>query len=502
MSKISISRAERPFTVAIDLGTSSARVVMYDAQARAIEWFEERTPYQMIATPDGGVEIEADILIDIISSTLDKFLQTTNGVIPDFKESIKCVAFSCFWHSVLGIDSNGNAITPLYNWSDTRSSEDTKTYAKQLGFDHIHQATGAIPHASYYSGKILWLRRTNPERYNKVAKWVSISEYFYLKLFGQLKVSVSIASGTGLFNPNQLVWNDEILNHLGISQEKLSPIANDSDYFTEMNAQYAKRWASLNSTLWFPAYGDGGCSNIGSGCYSRDTIALNLGTSGAMRVCFESNQVKIPNGLWCYRANEQYSLLGGALSNGGDVFAWCKKTLQLDEVMILEMQIAEMIPDLHGLTVLPFFSGERSTGWHDSARAAILGMNLSTRPIDILQASLEAITYRFAAIYERLKNEASPDAKIIVSGGAVLNSRVWTQMIADVMGIPVSSSAVEEASSRGAALIAMKSAGLIDNFDSVTHPIGNDFTPDMQKHEIYKIGRERHEKFYKKILGM
>jgi gluconokinase len=152
-----------------------------------------------------------------------------------------------------------------------------------------------------------------------------------------------------------------------------------------------------------------------------------------------------------YRANRQYALIGGALSNAGDVHEWCRKRLRLEEAEI-ETKLAAGTPDSHGLTVLPFFSGERSTGWHDSARATFTGISLSTQPIDLVRASLEAVCYRFAAIYERLKDELASNARIIASGGGILHSRAWTQIMSDVIGVPVAASGVAEASSRGAAM--------------------------------------------------
>ncbi len=160
-----------------------------------------------------------------------------------------------------------------------------------------------------------------------------------------------------------------------------------------------------------------------------------------------------------------------------------------------------MEPDGHGLTVLPFFSGERSTGWNDSARAAIVGMNLSTRPIDILQASLESVCYRFAAIYERLTAELPGNARIIASGGAILHSQVWTQMMADVIGVPVAASAVQEASSRGAAMLALKAFGMIAGFDPTSTPLGEVFEPNAGKRELYLRGRIRQEKFYDLLIA-
>jgi len=166
----------------------------------------------------------------------------------------------------------------------------------------------------------------------------------------------------------------------------------------------------------------------------------------------------------------------------------------------LELQLSKMEADGHGLTVLPFFSGERSTGWHDSASASITGMNLSTDPIEILRAAMESVCYRFAAIHERLQAELSGKTRIIASGGGILASKVWTQMMADVIGVPVVASAVPEASSRGAAMLALEAFGYIREFGELPTPLGEIFEPNAENHERYKNGRARQERLYEILI--
>jgi gluconokinase len=269
-----------------------------------------------------------------------------------------------------------------------------------------------------------------------------------------------------------------------------------------MRRDFAERWPALRMAKWLPAVGDGAASNIGSGCFIRNLIAINVGTSGAMRVCWPTERVNIPKGLWCYRANRRYALIGGALSNAGDVYAWCKRVLRLDDDdEIIESKLAILNADDHGLTALPFFSGERSTGWHSEARATFTGLNLSADPIEILRALLESVCYRFAAIYERLKAETPGDTRIIASGGGILNSPTWTQMMADVIGVPVVASAIPEASSRGAAMLALEAFGQIASLDEMETPLGEVFEPNAEKHERYALGRRRQESLYKALVA-
>ena len=515
MTIIHASQAHPALVLALDVGTSSVRAMLYDGLGRAIEGLESRTVYQMRATPDGGVEMDTDELCAITMNNIDVALQQASARVADLRASLCGVALSTFWHSLLGVGEDGQAVTPLYNWNDTRSAAEAQVFSQSFGTEWIHTRTGTMPHASYYPAKLLWLRRTNPALYARVTRWMSFGEYFHLKLFGQTLCSVSIASGTGLFNPHTCTWEEGLLKALEIEPQRLSPLAAEGEALTGLRREYAERWPELRELPWMPAVGDGACSNIGAGCVTPERVALMVGTSGAMRVCWPAESVTVPRGLWCYRANRRYFVMGGALSNGGDVYAWCQKTLRLQqrdgegaesdeaktEDAVIEAQLAQMEADAHGLTVLPFFSGERSTGWADYARAAIMGLSLSTQPIDILRAALEAVSYRFAAIYDLLA-EAMPRAQhIIASGGGLLNSPVWMQMMADVIGVPVVASTVGEASSRGAALLALQALGHLSDLDAAPAPLGKVYEPDTANHERYQRARARQQCLYDLLIA-
>src|SRR5262249_20610061 len=273
MSMIAPNQAKRPLALALDVGTSSVRAVLYDLAGRQVETIEGRTHYQMTATQDGGVEINADKLIGIICATIDQCLQAAAVHIPELNNAICAVGYSNFWHAMMGVDRNGDAVTPLYNWSDTRSAADAKSLGQRLGADWIHERCGVVPHASYYPAKILWLRRTDPALAAKVSRWISIGEYLYSKIFGRMVCGVSMASGTGLFNPNKGDWDEEMLTAIGVDRRQLSPLADEREGLSGMKRGFAERWPALRKAKWLPAIGDGAASNIGSGCFTRKLIA-------------------------------------------------------------------------------------------------------------------------------------------------------------------------------------------------------------------------------------
>jgi len=227
-----------------------------------------------------------------------------------------------------------------------------------------------------------------------------------------------------------------------------------------------------------------------------------VGTSGAMRVVFEGEPpTTLPPSLWSYRVDDRRVVVGGALSDGGGLYRWLTQSLIVDQDPIeLSRTLSAIDPDSHGLTVLPFWSGERSTGWTGDARGAILGLTQTTTPVEIILAALEAIAYRFALIAGALESVA-PGAKIVATGNALRSSPLWSQIITDVLGRQVIFGGSPEASIRGAALLALEAVGKIGSIEEVEISVDDVFEPDMDRHVVYERGLERQEEFYRKLVA-
>lgn len=327
---------------------------------------------------------------------------------------------------------------------------------------------------------------------------MAFSDYLALKFFGTAITSVSMASGSGVFDIRKCEWDAEFLNFLQIAPEKLPRLAADDDSFA-LNDSYADRWRSLRKVKWFPAIGDGAANNVGAGCVTSGRAALMIGTSGAMRI-LSAGAVpeRIPAGLFCYRLDRKRFLIGGALSDGGGLYAWLKDVLRLGGDESIEEEIARSEPDAHGLTFLPFLAGERSTGYNENAAGAILGLTAHTTPLEITQAALEAVAYRFAAIFEQLCG-VFEIKEVVASGGALRESPVWTQIIADVLGRELRLPEAREASSQGAVRLALEIAGIkLPAHKKINYCV---ITPDKKKNKIYAKARERHKKSYNMLIG-
>lgn len=479
-----------PFTVSLDVGSSSVRALLFDSEAHQMEGFGAQVPYRIRATPDGGAEVNADELAELAIDCLDELHRQVHSA----GYQITAVGGSAFWHSFLGVDASGKPTLPILHLLDTRCS----SYVSRV--PDTHARTGTMPHSSYWPAKLLWLAENRAAEMQATARWLSFPEYLFEKLFGRTGASISMLSATGLWNQNANDYDVEALAALPIRREQLPDPATFDEPQTELLPNFARDWPAFRGAKWFPALGDGACNNLGSGCVSRDRASLMVGTTGAMRLVVEAPSIEIPRGLWCYRVDRKRFVIGGALSNGGEVFAWAKRTLQLPKDQ--EARLESAVPGSHLLTVLPFFSGERTPYWRGDLRAAITGLSFSTEPFDILHAGLEAVSLGFAEIYRLLETQQGGAAhEVVASGGALLKSPGWTQMMADALARPVTACTEPETSCRGAVLWAMERTGIIQNLADVPASTGAVFEPRAEYRDTYQRLRDAQQFLYAKLFG-
>ncbi|MGQ0542867.1 MAG: gluconokinase [Blastocatellia bacterium] len=483
--------------LALDIGTSSLRAALYDQAGNMLPITLVRNERTLTATYDGGAEIDAEVAFKQIVRAIDDVLEKSGKVSGEITHTASC----SFWHSLVGVNAKGKPTTPVFGWADTRSRKYTELLRRQFDEGETHNRTGARFHSSFWPAKLLWLRKDNLSIWQQTTKWLSFSDYVAMRLNGEPVTSVSMASATGLFDIRNYIWDKELIRFLQVKPKKLPEIAKaDSDSY-QLNSKFAKRWPRLKNAKWFPAIGDGAANNIGSGCTTRSQAALMIGTSGAMRVLYEGEPPKkIPPGLFCYRLDRKRVVLGGALSDGGNLYDWLKRNLRFD---LSDAEIGKEMSlrgaDAHGLTVMPFFNGERSTGYNENAGGSINGLTALHDAIDILQAAMEAVAYRFAEILDQLRRVAKTD-EIVVSGGALENSPVWTQIIADILGHDLSVSNSTEASLRGAVLLALEAIGNISSIEQISTPKGNNFRFCRSNYIKYRAARKKHLKIYDEIV--
>ncbi len=473
--------------LAIDLGSSSVRAMLFDRHGQRVESILEQIRYQPDTTPDGGVSVEVETLTRHVVECIDSVLRQAGSL----SARIQAVVMDTLVSNLLGLDADGNPTTPIYTWADTRGRDLVDSLSEKLPPADYIQRTGCRIHTSYWPIRLLWLQQAEPDAFSRTAYWLSFGEYLLYRLFGERRVSLSTASWTGLLNRFTLDWDDQTLAALPIQRGQLSTPSQEA--FRGLHGEWADRWPALRDVWWAPPIGDGVASNIGAGCNTPKAIALSVGTSAALRVVVPGTPDTVPQGLFAYHVDASRSLIGGALSNAGNLYAWMLNTLQLGDQHVLQQTIATMDPDSHGLTILPFLAGERAPGWNDAARSVFMGMTLNTAPEHLVRAGLEAVAYRFARVAQLLMPLVPSDVMVIANGAAITSSPTWMQITADVLNVPVYSTLQPEATIRGAVLLATG--------EESGPQINQIFEPDPTRHTIYQAAMARQQALYERLFG-
>jgi gluconokinase len=490
--------AESPLVLVIDVGSSSARASLFDRHARPVEGAHAARKVSLRSAPDGTAEVDPGALAELVEAAVDEALGKA-GAAP-----VAAVAMDTLVFGACGVDAQGAPVTPLYTYADTRAGREATALRRELDFAAVYQRTGCPLHTSYLPARVLWLARTQPDLAARVRAWLPMGSLLYARWFGAATVpaSYSVASWSGMLDRRLLRWDEELRGHLHLPEEALPPLADHDHAQRGLAGRYAARWPALGDVPFFLAVGDGAAANVGSGCVTPGRVALTIGTSGAMRVLLPGVTPRVPAGLWAYKVAAPETLLGGALSEGGNVFAWATSALRLPPREQIEDALRALPPDGHGLTVLPFVAGERSPGWCNDAKATVLGLNPATTGPQVLQACLEAVAYRFAIVARLLGPCAAPDHEIVASGGSLTASPYWIQTIADVLGRRIRLSHSQELTSRGTAILALRALGAWKSLDDEPLELDTVFEPDPARAGTYQAALERQHRPYESLFGV
>ena len=492
----------KPYILAVDIGSSAVKAGLYDAEANALPHTLVAISHQQRTAADGTHEEDGELIQRVTELAIDRVLDLAE----EEAEHVAAVGFDAMASTILGVDARHEPVTPVFTYADTRTAPDVDALQANIDVDDAYQRTGVMQHTSYVLGRVNWMRRTSPETFERITKWTDISTFIFTRWFGSTNVpaSYSVSAWSGLLNRHELDWDAGLLDAIGLERSNMPRLAPYSEGQSGLCPIYSMRWPQLSDVPFYLAVGDGAAVNIGSGCTDRRNIALTVGTTAAMRLVVDHPDNEppplVPKGLWGYILRGDRTLLGGAFSEGGNVVEWAFNSLNLPPLERLNDALTDTVPDAHGLTVLPFIAGERAVGWSTNASGVVNGIRVSTSGLDILQALMESVAYRFSLVADLLRDEMDDDRVFIAGGGAMTNSPWWLQTMADVLQGEVHVPAEEQATSRGAAILALNALGVWDGLDDVMSEIAAVYRPRDEYRETYREAVERQAELYDAVV--
>jgi gluconokinase len=479
------------YVIGIDIGTTNTKAVAFTDRGETIS--EASSTYPVISELPGRHELDPDRLLEAVLQVLKEVLDELEGVRGVSKgEQLAGIAFSCAMHSLILVDEEGKPMTRAVTWADLRS----KPFAEKLKAGEagrmIYHHTGTPIHPMSPLCKLMWFRSEEPELFRRAARFISIKEYIWWRLFGEYEVDYSLASCTGLFDIRTLGWYGPSLEQAGIGPERLSKPVPCMHTARRRRPDF-RDLDELPADLPFIIGSADGClANLGTHVMKPGETALTIGTSGAVRMMAEGPAPDPKERIFNYVLTEKHYVCGGATNNGGNAVQWfverCTgQSIAADE---LEKQVVEAFtvePGCDGLLFLPFLLGERAPFWNANASAVFFGLRPEQDHRHLLRAVLEGVSYSLYQIGVSLEETVGAIGQIYASGGFI-HSPEWLQLIADVFGRRVVVTDGADASATGAAMMGLYALGLVQELDAAAALVRTreTYEPNEKRHRIYK----------------
>ena len=495
--------------IGIDIGTSSARAVLFDNNGFQVSIDSQE--YSLNVSIAGMAELNPNQVFDSVINVLRNCIKKS-GI---DKKFISGMGLSCQMHSLMLVDNSGAPMSGLITWADTRAKAEADAINDVYNVSDLYNRTGCrIQHPMYPLSKLLWLKKDNPELFTKCYKFITIKEYIIFKLYGEYVVDYTLASCQGYYNIHSQNWDNHILNDIiGITAEKLSEVVECTFILKGFKTEFESILGIYKDTPLVVGAGDGIMANIGCGVVDNSSFSSTVGTSGAIRTASEKPLLDVNQKTWCYSFLNDMWVSGGAINNGGLVLKWFRdefnnqfeQEARLHNISIYQLfdsYASEINPGSDGLIFLPFLTGERSPGWKADARGIMYGLSYSHGRKHMLRASMEGIMFRLYAVYEvisRLNNSAT----CIIANGGYTKSDIWLQMQVDIFNKEIAVSRVTEASALGAAYLAMYALGEVKDIKKVLPGMHTEkvMLPSEENHLIYKKAYELSNQIYESIFS-
>jgi gluconokinase len=443
----------------VDIGTTSAKAVAFDADGRELGRGETGYP---LLEPEHGQAVQDPAVV--VEGTLAAIRAAAAGARHQGAR-IAALSFSGAMHSLVGLDAQGDALTPLVTWGDMRATDQ----AERLRAEHpeLHDRTGTPLHPMSPLPKLVWFAEHEPATFAAVRRWAGIKELVVARLTETWAVDHSVASGTGLLNLRALDWDREALAIAGIEAEALSPLV-PTTHRLELGVESAGDLGLEAGLALIVGAGDGPLANLGLGAVRPGVAACSIGTSGALRLMVEGPAVDPQRRVFCYALLPGRWIVGGAINNGGAVLRWAGEALAPDLGPHPEAQLLELAGKVpagsEGLLMLPYLLSERAPHWSSVARGAYVGLTRHHGRGHLVRAALEGVCLQLALVLASVRDAGNEVREIRATGGFA-RSDLWRQMLADALGMPIGFAAAHEGSAFGAALLAMDALGLVDGIE-------------------------------------
>jgi xylulokinase len=435
--------------VGIDIGTSSAKGIAVDPASGSVLAVAE-SEYPVNSPQVGWMEQPPEAWVVAARDVLARLRTAVSEVL--------AIGFSGQMHGLVCLDAGGAVIRPAILWNDQRSAPQCAALESGAGKARLLRLTGNRALPGFTAPKLLWMRENEPASYARIRRICLPKDFVRDCLVGGHRSDVADASGTLFLDVGERRWSSELLAELEIPESWLPELAESPEAV-----------GMLDGVPVATGAGDQAAAAVGAGITGPGPLSVVLGTSGVVLAATDRFLTN-PEGLvhvFCHAAPERWQVMGVMLSAAGSL-AWFHDTLLPGIPYDTMLGEAESVPPgCEGLIFLPYLAGERTPHADPDARGAFCGLSVTHRRGAMTRAVLEGVAFALRDCLDTIRDVGATSTRGRVSGGGS-RSRLWLQIVASALEMPLEVMATDQGSAFGAALLGGVAAGVFGDLDQAT----------------------------------
>lgn len=477
--------------IGIDLGTSSVKMILCDEKGNVINAVKEK--YPIYYPCEGYSEQNPE---DWYKETLKGLKALTRG----YESKIKALSIAGQMHALVMLDENDAVIRNAILWNDSRSVKECEYLNEVIGREAMNEMTGNIAFPGFTAPKIMWVREHERENFDKCRKIMLAKDYLIYNLTGEFVTDVSDASGMLLFDVKNRCYSKKMLELCQINEKMLPRVCESCERcgYVKRDVAESLGWGEVCVAA---GGGDNAVAAVGLGVVKEGMCSVSLGTSGTVFIASDTFGVDGKNALHSFcHANGRFHLMGCILSAASCNKWWIEEILKSEDYT--EIDKCTLTGD-NTVVFLPYLMGERSPHNDVYARGAFVGMSADTKREDMGKAVLEGVCYALKDCAKIAESEGIEISEVRVCGGGA-KSRIWCEMLANILKLSVVRPVCDEGPAFGAAILAMVASGEYKSVDEACEKIvkmKDTITYNEEVAKRYEKGYERFTSLYRCLKG-
>ncbi|MHA6731271.1 xylulokinase [Devosia sp. A369] len=411
----------------IDLGTSSLKLVLIDAEGHPLHGVERPL---LVSSPFAGASEQAP---EDWWDALDAAMAELRGLTPAGVAAIASIGLSGQMHGLVCLGADDAVLRPAMLWNDNRARLEAGIYREDVA---LESRAGLRAAPGLTACKLAWLRTNEPDTARRTVRISLCKDYLRLRMTGEFVTDPCDAAGTLLFDEAKRQWSDESLDLFGLQTEQLPRVIEGPEISGRLLPAIAARWGIDRPAVVIAGAGDGAAGAIGIGLTEPGRGFISLGTSAQISIAQDfyapapgSTVQILAHGLpqlW-YRA--------AALQSGAGAIAWAAQLTGLSVSELLrateELDVSQRMP-----VFLPYLAGERTPHDNPDARGVIFGLLVDHSAGHVGRAVLRGLAFALADGYAALVNLGAMPAQLAVVGGGA-RSALLCRLVASILDTPL-----------------------------------------------------------------